>query len=89
MAAEGFSALIVRVERPDTMPAWSAWAAAALLGVALTSMVVVQVPLHARLADVTMCETRGGWSAAIGSGQRRGQCAASCWRGCWQAEATG
>ena len=51
MAAEGISALILLVDRPDTMPTWSAWAAAALLGLALTSTVVVQVPLHARLAD--------------------------------------
>ena len=51
MAAEGVSALILLVDRPDTMPTWSAWAAAALLGVALTSTVVVQVPLHARLAE--------------------------------------
>ena len=51
MVAEGFSALILLAERPATMPAWSAWAAAALLGVALTSTVMVQVPLHARLAE--------------------------------------
>jgi hypothetical protein len=51
MAAEGVSALILLVDRPDTMPAWSAWAAAALLGVALASTVVVQVPLHTRLAE--------------------------------------
>jgi hypothetical protein len=51
MAAEGVSALILLADRPDTMPTWSAWAAAALLGVALTSTVVVQVPLHARLAE--------------------------------------
>ena len=51
MAAEGVSALILLVDRPDTMPAWSAWAAAILLGVALASTVVVQVPLHARLAE--------------------------------------
>ncbi len=33
------------------MSAWSAWVAAGLLGVALLSAVLVQVPLHARLAE--------------------------------------
>lgn len=51
MAAEGVTALILLVDRPETMPAWSAWVAAALLGVALTSTVMVQVPLHAQLAE--------------------------------------
>jgi len=51
MAAEGVTALILLVDRPDTMPAWSAWAAAAMLGVALGSTVMIQVPLHARLAE--------------------------------------
>ncbi len=51
MAAEGVTALILLVDRPDTMPTWSSWAAAALLGGALTSTVVVQVPLHTRLAE--------------------------------------
>ena len=50
MAAEGITALILLVDRPDTMPLWSAWVAAAWLGVALGSTVLVQVPLHARLA---------------------------------------
>lgn len=51
MAAEGVTALILLVDRPDAMPTWSSWAAAALLGGALTSTVVVQVPLHTRLAE--------------------------------------
>jgi hypothetical protein len=51
MAAEGVTALILLVDRSDTMPTWGAWAAAALLGVALTSTVVVQVPPHTRLAE--------------------------------------
>lgn len=51
MAAEGVTALILLVDRPETMPIWSAWAAAALLGVALASTVMLQVPLHARLAE--------------------------------------
>ncbi len=51
MLAEGVSALILLVDRPDAMPAWNAWVSAALLGVALTSTVLVQVPLHGRLAE--------------------------------------
>lgn len=51
MAAEGVTSLMLLVERPDTMPAWSAWFAAGWLGVALVSTVLVQVPLHARLAE--------------------------------------
>jgi hypothetical protein len=50
MATEGITALILLVARPDTMSAASAWAAAALLGVALASTAFVQVPLHSRLA---------------------------------------
>lgn len=50
MAVEGVTALVLLVERPNTMGALSAWAAAALLGVALASTVLVQVPLHGRLA---------------------------------------
>lgn len=50
MAAEGITALVLLVDRPATMGAPSAWLAAALLGVALGSTVVVQVPLHQRLA---------------------------------------
>ena len=51
MAVEGVTALILLVDRPDTMPAWSAWVAAALLGVALVSTALVQVPLHSRLGE--------------------------------------
>lgn len=50
MAAEGVTALILLVDRPDTMSAVSAWTAAILLGVALLSTALVQVPLHERLA---------------------------------------
>lgn len=50
MAAEGVTALWLLVDRPDTMGAPSAWVAAALLGVALGSTVLVQVPQHAALA---------------------------------------
>lgn len=51
MAAEGVSALILLVSRPASMSAMSAFAAAALLGVALASTAFVQVPLHTRLAE--------------------------------------
>ncbi len=51
MAAEGVTALILLVERPDAIGAASAWAAAALLGVALGSTVLIQVPLHAQLSS--------------------------------------
>ncbi len=51
MAVEGVTALILLVSRPDTMGIVSAWAAAALLGVALASTVLIQVPLHSRLAE--------------------------------------
>jgi hypothetical protein len=50
MATESVTALLLLVERPDTMATWSAWLAAGLLAVALGSTVCVQVPLHARLA---------------------------------------
>lgn len=50
MATEGVTALALLVDRPATMGVVSAWCAAALLGVALLSTVLVQVPLHARLA---------------------------------------
>lgn len=50
MAAEGVTALVLLVARPETMSAVSAWGAAALLGVALGSTVLVQVPQHGRLA---------------------------------------
>ncbi|MBT5850446.1 MAG: hypothetical protein HOH36_08435 [Acidimicrobiaceae bacterium] len=51
MALEGVTALALLVERPALMPAWTAWVAAVWLGVALLSTVLVQVPLHAVLAD--------------------------------------
>lgn len=51
MAAEGLTALVLVVDRPDTMSALSAWVAASLLGVALLSTALVQVPLHSRLAE--------------------------------------
>lgn len=51
MAAEGVTALILLVDRPASMGWPTAWVAATLLGVALLSTVLVQVPLHARLAD--------------------------------------
>ena len=51
MAAEGVTALILLVDRPTSMGWPSAWLAAGLLAVALLSTVLVQVPLHARLAD--------------------------------------
>ena len=51
MAAEGVTALILLVWRPDEIGWLSAWVAAGLLGVALLSTVLVQVPLHGRLAQ--------------------------------------
>ncbi len=51
MAAEGVTALVLLVERPASMSTLAAWAAAALLGVALLSTVALQVPLHGRLAQ--------------------------------------
>lgn len=53
MAVEGVTALLLLVDRPEVMGAAAAWAAAALLGVALASTVLVQVPLHSRLAAGT------------------------------------
>ena len=50
MAVEGITALVLLVDRPPSMDAWMAWAAAILLAVALGSTAFVQVPLHARLA---------------------------------------
>lgn len=49
MAVEGVTALLLLGWRPDEIGWVSAWLAAALLGVALLSTVLVQVPLHARL----------------------------------------
>lgn len=51
MAVEGVTALILLVDRPDTMAASSAWTAALLLALALGSTILVQVPLHGRLAE--------------------------------------
>ena len=50
MAVEGVTALAVLVERPATMGLVPALLAGALLGVALASTIVIQVPLHSRLA---------------------------------------
>jgi len=51
MAVEGVTALVLLVDRPEMLSPLGAWAAAALLGVALLSTVLVQVPLHRRLAE--------------------------------------
>lgn len=51
MAAEGVTALLLLVEQPDEIAALTAWLAAALLGVALASTVLIQVPLHTQLAE--------------------------------------
>lgn len=51
MLAEGVSALVLLVERPATMGVVAAWVAAALLGVALLSTILVQVPQHSLLAE--------------------------------------
>lgn len=50
MAVEGVTTLWLLFDRPHTMSAAGAWAGAVLLGVALGSTVMVQVPLHRRLA---------------------------------------
>ena len=51
MAVEGVTAVILLVDRPSTMGTVSAWTTAVLLGVALLSTVIIQVPLHSRLAE--------------------------------------
>lgn len=51
MAAEGITALWLLVDRPDTMSLLSALVAAGLLGVALLSTLLMQVPRHTRLAE--------------------------------------
>ena len=51
MAVEGVTALILLGWRPDGMGWLAAWGAAALLGIALLSTVLVQVPLHKRLGQ--------------------------------------
>ena len=51
MVAEAVTALIWLFDRPATMSGLSAWVAAGLLGVGLLSTVLLQVPLHTRLAE--------------------------------------
>jgi uncharacterized membrane protein len=51
MAVEGVTALVLLVDRPDAMGDAAAWIAAALLGVALASTALIQVPLHSALAE--------------------------------------
>ena len=51
MAVEGVTAIILLFERPADMGWVSAWAAAALLGVALAATVGFSVPQHERLAQ--------------------------------------
>jgi uncharacterized membrane protein len=51
MVAEAVTALILLFDRPATMSGLSAWVAAGLLGVGLLSTVLLQVPLHTRLAE--------------------------------------
>jgi uncharacterized membrane protein len=50
MAVEGVTALILLFDRPSTMGVLTAWVAAMLVGLALVSTVLIQVPLHAQLA---------------------------------------
>ncbi len=50
MAVEGLTATWLLFDRPATMSGVSAWVAAVMLAVALGSTVLVQVPLHSRLA---------------------------------------
>lgn len=50
MAVEGVTALWLLVDRPPTMGVASAWVAALLLGVALLTTALVQVPQHSSLA---------------------------------------
>ena len=50
MAVEGATTVALLVERPATMGVISAWVAAALLGVALASTWLLQVPMHSVLA---------------------------------------
>ncbi|MGY6499444.1 MAG: hypothetical protein ACXIVQ_00895 [Acidimicrobiales bacterium] len=57
MAVEGVTALVLLVERPEIMGSVEAWAAATLLGIALLSTALVQVPLHSRLAEAHDIET--------------------------------
>ena len=50
MAVEGVTTLLLLASRPATMGAATAWVAAVLLAVALGSTILLQVPLHGRLA---------------------------------------
>lgn len=70
MAAEGVTALWLLVDRPDTLGVLTAWMAAALLGAALLSTAVVQVPQHSRLAnghddEVVRSLISGNWIRTI------------------------
>ncbi len=51
MAVEGVTALVLLVDRPPELGLVAAWAAAALLGLALAATVVFQVPVHSILAE--------------------------------------
>ena len=51
MAVEGVTALLLLIDRPDEIATSTAWLAAGLLGVALASTVLIQVPLHTRLGE--------------------------------------
>ncbi len=51
MAVEGVTALILLVDRPPELSLVGAWAAAALLGVALLATIALQVPVHSILAE--------------------------------------
>lgn len=50
MLVELGCALALLVWRPDAIPAWAAWLGAALAVALIASTMLVQVPLHARLA---------------------------------------
>ena len=70
MAVEGVTALMLLGWRPDAIGWFSAWLAAALLGVALLSTVLVQVPLHTRLgqghdADAAARLLRTNWVRTV------------------------
>jgi len=70
MAVEGVTALILLADRPETMSAAAAWGAAALLGVALGSTALIQVPLHAALGaghdgDVCRRLIRSNWIRTV------------------------
>jgi hypothetical protein len=57
MAIEGFSTLVLLVERPEGVSVYLPWIGAALLAVALGSTVLVSVPLHARMAADPQTDT--------------------------------